>query len=152
MLPQCLFRNVRRIFTHSLDYIFRQSRKFRYGVLYNIRYFRIVVIRAMDNFHTIFQLTVSTLQRIYPQTKSGQISCYSRYMECYTFQWCIPPRFIIGRINTQVIPQHQIIIFQIQDAILSIQITRYKYYFYLRFRNTSSYQVPGHDSYYATNV
>ena len=27
---------------------------------YNIRYFRIVVIRAMDNFHTIFQLTVST--------------------------------------------------------------------------------------------
>ena len=67
MLPQCLFRNVRRIFTHSLDYIFRQSRKFRYGVLYNIRYFRIVVIRAMDNFHTIFQLTVSTLQRIYPQ-------------------------------------------------------------------------------------
>ena len=65
MLPQCLFSNVRRIFTHCLDCIFRQSRKFRYSVLYNIRHFRIVVIRAMDNFHTIFQLTVSTLQRVY---------------------------------------------------------------------------------------
>ena len=64
MLPQCLFSNVRRIFTHCLDCIFRQSRKFRYSVLYNIRHFRIVVIRAMDNFHTIFQLTVSTLQRV----------------------------------------------------------------------------------------
>ena len=101
----------------------------------------------MDNFHTIFQLTVSTLQRVYPQTKSGQISCYSRYMECYTFQRCIPPRFIIGRINTQVIPQHQIIIFQIQDTILSIQITRYKYYFYLRFRRIGHSQILHHIKY-----
>ena len=38
MLPQCLFSNVRRIFTHCLDCIFRQSRKFRYSVLYNIRH------------------------------------------------------------------------------------------------------------------
>ena len=61
MLPQCLFSNVRRIFTHCLDCIFRQSRKFRYSVLYNIRHFRIVVIRAMDNFYTILSTgTVST--------------------------------------------------------------------------------------------
>lgn len=63
------------------------------------------------------------------------------------FQWCIPPRFIIGRINTQVIPQHQIIIFQIQDAILSIQITRYKYYFYLRFRRIGHSQILHHIKY-----
>ena len=97
----------------------------------------------MQHFYSIINAML-VLQAVYPKSESCQISSDCRYMECYTFQWSISPRFVIRSIDTQILSQQYIIIFFIHDAITTIQITRYKNHFYLIFRTIAHSQIFQH--------
>ena len=72
------------------------------GVHDSVRYLKIIEIRTINNLYAIAKyITGYRFHR--PQTETGQLCSDRRNTESDTFQRGISPRFIIGRIDTEVL-------------------------------------------------
>ena len=67
---------------------------------------RIVVVRAVDDFHTILQFTIVSELLVCPKTETSEVGRNAGHLEGHSLQWRISPRLVIGRINTEVVAKH----------------------------------------------
>ena len=78
----------------------------------------------MNDLHAILYLAVMAEHLVGPETKACQIGGDTRNLEGNSLKGRIAPRLIIGRIDTEVVAQDDIIVSHIDNAILAVKVAR----------------------------
>ena len=78
----------------------------------------------MNHLHAVFQLAIATKLLVSPQAETCQIGGDARHLESHSLQRRIAPRLVVGRIDAEVVAQHDIVVGHVQDAVLTIKIAR----------------------------
>ncbi len=57
-----------------------------------------------------------------PHTESGKVGCHGRNMEHQALKRCVTPWFIIRGIECKVEPDQQIIVFHVEDTVITVKV------------------------------
>ena len=77
----------------------------------------------MNDLHAVFYLAGGSFHGISPEAETGKIGGDTRHLKGNGLQRRVTPRFVIGRIDAEILAQDKVVVGHVEDAIVAGKVT-----------------------------